>query len=213
MFKSEFKILLAHGAGANKDSDWMQQMDQLISAKDLTVFRFDFPYMRQRLIDGKRRPPDRMPRLIDDFNQQIKQLKESQRLLPTDKLILAGKSMGGRVASLLATESAPDFKLEFKISGLIAFGFPFHPANKPEKFRGEHLAHISIPTLILQGERDSMGKPNEIEGHALSKQVCVEYLADGDHSFKPRVKSGLTLADNLQTAADKVADFIFTLDD
>ncbi len=193
---------MAHGAGADKDSDWMLEMDRLISLRGVEVIRFNFPYMIKRVEDGKRRPPDRQPHLIADFEQKIAQIS------PDKKLVIGGKSMGGRMASLLATSS----EHANRIFAVICMGFPFHPPGKPDRFRGEHLESIEIPTLILQGERDTFGTRNEINEWKLAEAVKVCFLPDGDHSFKPRVKSGRTLADNMQTAAHAVEDFLKELD-
>jgi uncharacterized protein len=199
---SQFIFLFAHGAGANMDSDWMLQFDQLLSEQGIEVKRFNFPYMLQRIKDGSRRPPDRAPKLLEAFKQQIE-------LLPKDKkIIIGGKSMGGRMASLLAAEGKLDSESDKVIAGVVCLGYPFHPPKKLDKFKGAHLADIDTPTLILQGERDTMGTKAEILDYSLSSAVSVKYLGDGDHSFKPRVKSGLTLDFNMKQACDEVIDFI-----
>ncbi len=198
---SKYTFIFAHGAGADKDSGWMLAFDKLLSARGLDVIRFNFPYMIKRKLDGSRRPPDRAPKLLEAFTQQIE-------LMPKDKkLVIGGKSMGGRMASLLAAEGG----LGREISGVVCLGYPFHPPKRLDKFKGEHLATLQTPTLILQGERDPMGTKQEIEGYALSAEVEVKYLVDGDHSFKPRVKSGLSLESNLQIASDSVINFINSL--
>jgi len=190
-------FLFAHGAGADKDSNWMLEMDSLLSARKIEVIRFNFPYMDKRKEDGKKRPPDRQPKLLEAFRSQIDSIS-------SDKiLIIGGKSMGGRMASILATEEG----YSERIDGVICMGFPFHPPGKPEKFRGEHLESIRTKTLIMQGERDTFGTRDEVAEWKFSKNVSVEFLADGDHSFKPRKKSGLTLEDNLKASAEKVEKF------
>ncbi len=200
-------LLLAHGAGANKDSDWMQLIDKLISensnsGNSVIVKRFNFPYMQKSAADGKRRPPDRMPKLLEYFSEQIKQL--ASELEPTDKIWIGGKSMGGRVASLLAMNE----EIQPLISGIICLGFPFHPPGKKEKFRGEHLASIKVPTLILQGERDPFGKKGELSDWDFSNQVKIVPVKTGDHSFVPTKKSGLVLEDNMNFVASNVCLFV-----
>lgn len=197
----DYYFLMAHGAGAGKDSDWMVSMSNAIESLGLTVFRFDFPYMQKRAQDGKRRPPDRMPKLLEAFRAQIDALE-----VDSQKLIIGGKSMGGRVASLLAAESK-----QSGFEGIICFGFPFTPPGKPEQFRGDHLKELQVPTLILQGERDKFGGKEMLESFQLSDKVIYKLLADGDHSFKPRVRSGYTLDDNIQTAAETIGDFLKSL--
>jgi predicted alpha/beta-hydrolase family hydrolase len=199
---SQFIFLFAHGAGANMDSDWMQLFDQLLSEQGLAVKRFNFPYMIQRIKDGSRRPPDRAPKLLEAFKQQISLLTKDK------KIIIGGKSMGGRMASLLGAEGALVSETDKLLSGIVCLGYPFHPPKKLDKYKGAHLADIDIPTLILQGERDTMGTKLEIAGYELSKSVTVRYLGDGDHSFKPRVKSGLTFEINMKEACDEVIRFI-----
>lgn len=190
-------FLFAHGAGADKDSDWMIEMDGLLSEYQLEVIRFNFPYMDKRKEDGKKRPPDRQPKLIEAFKSQIDSV-------PSNKtLIIGGKSMGGRMASILAAD--PDYS--DRINGVVCMGFPFHPPGKPEKFRGEHLETIKIDVLILQGERDTFGTREEIGNWKFSKKVSIEFLSDGDHSFKPRKKSGVTLEENLKHSAGKISEF------
>jgi predicted alpha/beta-hydrolase family hydrolase len=110
--------------------------------------------------------------------------------------------MGGRMASMLLEESAAE--------GCICMGYPFHPPGKPEKLRTQHLLSINKPLLILQGERDTFGKREEIASFNLSQQIQVSYLADGDHSFKPRKASGHNLEANLHKAIEHSAAFIRT---
>lgn len=196
---SQYVFVMAHGAGADKSSEWMVAIAERLNELGLQTIRFNFPYMIKRAEDGKRRPPDRQPKLLASFQEQIERLPQNK------KLIIGGKSMGGRMASLLAVET------ELAIEGVICLGFPFHPPGKPEKFRGEHLVEMSIPTLILQGERDTFGNRQEIEQMQFSKQVSVDFLVDGDHSFKPRVRSGYTLTDNLHTSCQKILQFVHSL--
>jgi len=198
---SNYLFLFSHGAGADMNSDWMINFDRLLTEQGLLVKRFNFPYMIQRVKDGSRKPPDRAPKLVEAFKQQIE-------LLPKDKkIIIGGKSMGGRMASLLAVEREQDRKL----SGIICLGYPFHPPKRLDKYKGAHLAAIQTPTLILQGERDTMGTRTELASFSLSDSIKVEFLPDGDHSFKPRVKSGFTVQSNLQKASECVCRFISQL--
>ncbi|MDF5688872.1 dienelactone hydrolase family protein, partial [Vibrio parahaemolyticus] len=115
-------------------------------------------------------------------------------------VVIGGKSMGGRMSSLLAENEL--------VAGIACLGFPFHPPGKPEKYKGEHLATIEKPTLILQGERDTFGKREEFDDFVLSSQVTVSFLPDGDHSFKPRKISGHTEVGNIALAIEQLAAFI-----
>lgn len=199
---SDSIFVFAHGAGAGMDSDFMLSFSKLLESKGLEVKRFDFPYMKLIRETEKRRPPDRMPKLLTAYKNEIESLVAM--ISANKKIYIGGKSMGGRVASLLATESSK----VLNIRGIICLGFPFHPPKNPENYRGEHLADIDLPTLILQGERDPFGSKKEMINFDFSAQVSVSFLVDGDHSFKPRIKSGVTLDDNLEKAADQIIHFI-----
>ncbi len=184
-------VVLAHGAGAGMDSEFMQTMAAGLADCGLQVVRFEFPYMIKRRDTGTRRPPDRGPILHQTWLEVIESLE-------IDNLIIGGKSMGGRIASLVADEAG--------IDGLICFGYPFHPSGKPDKLRVEHLEAIETPTLIVQGDRDALGNKADVAGYNLSSNIQLHWLPDGDHSFKPRKISGRSQADNwndvIQTAAE-----------
>jgi predicted alpha/beta-hydrolase family hydrolase len=187
-------LILAHGAGASMDSPFMDRVAAGVAAAGVRVVRFEFPYMRARRESGGRRPPDRMPALLDAWNETI------DALGPASGLVIGGKSMGGRVASLVADERG--------VAGLVCLGYPFHPPGKPDRLRTEHLAGLRTPTLILQGTRDPFGSPAEIAGYSLSRTIEVRFLEDGDHSFKPRVRSGRTEKQNLGEAIERIAAFV-----
>ncbi|WP_207062335.1 alpha/beta fold hydrolase [Motiliproteus sp. SC1-56] len=193
-------FIFAHGAGAGMDHPFMDVVAENLGEAGIQVIRFEFPYMVKRRDDGKKRPPDRLPRLLEAFREQVVAQGDGHRL------IIGGKSMGGRVASLLAAEEAETLG----IAGVICLGFPFHPPGKPERFRGEHLASIRTPTLILQGSRDTFGRREEVQSYPFSPAVRCHFLEDGDHSFKPRKTSGFTEAGHLENAAERMASFILT---
>lgn len=199
---SKYIFLFAHGAGADKNAEWMIRMNGLLVELGLDVLRFNFPYMDKRAEDGKRYPPDRQPKLLQCFAQQIEQLATNK------KIIIGGKSMGGRMASLLMFDELVPESIKSKVAGIICLGFPFHPPKKPEKYRGEHLAIMKTPTLILQGERDPFGGKSEIENFPLSKAISLKIIPDGDHNFKPRVKSGFNLESNLQLSVEHIVEFV-----
>jgi len=187
-------LALAHGAGAPMDSPFMAAIAQGMAARGIRTARFEFPYMQQRRVDGKNRPPNRQPALLASWREAIAALGGGANL------VIGGKSLGGRMASLIADEAG--------VRGLICLGYPFHPPGKPEKLRTEHLAALRTPALILQGERDSFGNHTEVPGYALAPSIRFHWLADGDHSLKPRKKSGRTEAENLDEACDAAAEFI-----
>ncbi|TIQ47186.1 MAG: alpha/beta hydrolase, partial [Mesorhizobium sp.] len=116
-------------------------------------------------------------------------------------LIIGGKSMGGRVASMIADEMFS----KREISGLLCLGYPFHPPEKPTQLRTKHLADLRTPTLIFQGTRDEFGTRDEVATYDLSDAIEILWLEDGDHDLKPRKSiSGFSTADHLKTLADAV---------
>ncbi|MFB2652148.1 alpha/beta fold hydrolase [Shewanella seohaensis] len=197
---SETLILFAHGAGANRDSDFMCQMAVGLVAKGFQVMRFNFPYMQANAVDGKKRPPDRAPKLLARFSEML-DVAHAQPMVK--RVVLMGKSMGGRMAALLACDSAQ----ASRIDSVICFGYPFIPLKGGEP-RLEPLNDCQVPVLVLQGERDKFGGKMQIPSWPLKRDIQIEYLADGDHSFVPRKSSGTTEAANLALAVDLSAKFI-----
>jgi predicted alpha/beta-hydrolase family hydrolase len=187
-------IVLAHGAGAPMDTPFMNAMAEGLAGRGMLVSRFEFPYMARRRVDGKRGGPGSPKVLLQTWRDVI---AESAANLP---LFIGGKSMGGRIASMVAGEPG--------VEGVICLGYPFHPPGKPEKLRTEHLEQIPVPTLILQGERDPFGKPDEVSEYRLSSLIEVVWIPDGDHSLKPRKKSGQTEEGNLSLAVEQAARFV-----
>jgi len=194
-------LLLAHGAGAPMDSPFMAAIASGLGAKGWRVVRFEFGYMARMRQTGRRQGPDRMPLLQEAFRQQV---RLEQAAWPQRPLFVGGKSMGGRVASLLVDGLAA----AAGVRGCFCLGYPFHPPGKPLTLRSEHLAELQAPTLILQGERDPFGKREEVGSYALSPQVQVGWIASGDHSFKPTKASGLSEAQNWATAVRLVDSFL-----
>ncbi len=186
-------LVLAHGAGAPMDTEFMNAAAEGLAEHGIRVARFEFPYMARRRATGKGGPPDREPVLRETWLQVI-------YALSGDGLVIGGKSMGGRIASLIADQAGA--------AGLICLGYPFHPTGQPHKLRVEHLKELRTPTLILQGERDPFGLPAEVEGYDLSPAIQVHWLRDGDHSFKPRKSSGRSWLDNMQEAVEVMAGFL-----
>ena len=186
-------LALAHGAGAPMDSDWMTMVAGAVAEKGFRVVRFEFPYMAERRDTGKKRPPNPQRILEETWRTVINDLG-------ADRLVIGGKSMGGRMASLVADNAG--------VRGLVCLGYPFHPPGRPEKLRTEHLAALKTPTLICQGERDPFGGKEEVPGYTLSKAIRLHWAPDGDHGLKPRKKSGHTEEENIAAAVDAIADFM-----
>ncbi len=184
-------LLLAHGAGAPMDSPFMNSLADALAERGLSIARFEFPYMADRRVDGRKRPPNPMPRLMDAFREAAASID--------GPVVLAGKSMGGRVASMLGDEIGA--------RAIVCFGYPFHPPRKPERTRIQHLQALATPTLVVQGTRDPFGKPGEVSGYALGEQVRVQWLESGDHDFKPLKASGLTQQMLIERAADAAVRF------
>jgi predicted alpha/beta-hydrolase family hydrolase len=199
--KAATTILLAHGAGAPMDSASMTATAQALADAGFRVARFEFAYMAARR-SGQRKPPPRAESVQPEYVAAIDALGAK------GKLIIGGKSMGGRVASMIADAELA----KGRIAGLLCLGYPFHPPEKPEQLRTAHLAGLKTPTLIVQGTRDPFGTPDEVAGYKLSKAIEILWLEDGDHDLKPRKKiSGFSAADHLKTMAGRVNTWSKTL--
>lgn len=185
-------VVLAHGAGAPMDSPFMNTMARGLAAEGLRVARFEFPYMRARREQGKRGAPDREPVLRAAWLAAIAELGGGERL------VIGGKSMGGRFASMVADEAGA--------RALVCLGYPFHPPGQPEKLRVAHLERLKTPALIIQGTRDPFGTREDVAGYTLSPAIRFLWLEDGDHSFKPRASSGKTERGHLEEAVRAVAE-------
>jgi uncharacterized protein len=187
-------FLFAHGAGAPMDSPFMNRVAEGVAASGVRVVRFEFPYMQRRREIGEGRAPD-PPRVLENsFRDAIDGAGGAKGL------VIGGKSMGGRIASLVADEAG--------VAGLVCLGYPFHPVGKPDKLRVEHLRTIKTPTQILQGERDTFGDRKEVAKYKLSAAIKVKWIKDGNHSFKPRRSSGTTEQENWQAVIDGIETFL-----
>ncbi|CCN81829.1 putative Alpha/beta hydrolase [Vibrio nigripulchritudo SFn27] len=192
--EGDLTFLFAHGAGAGMEHEFMEQVAKGLSSLGIRVVRFNFPYMVKRSEDGKKRPPDRAPKLLEAYQTILEDQANGK------PVVIGGKSMGGRMASLMSESEL--------VSGIACLGFPFHPPGKPENYKGDHLATIAKSTLILQGERDTFGKKEECADFAFSKNVALTFIPDGDHSFKPRKSSGHTQDSNIELAVSHLERFI-----
>jgi uncharacterized protein len=185
-------IALAHGAGAGMHSPFMEFFAHALGTQGFRVARFEFPYMASKRTHRKQLPPDREPILRSTWLRVIE-------MLGRDRLVIGGKSMGGRIASLVADEAG--------VAALVCLGYPFHPVGKPDRLRVEHLRTLKMPTLIVQGERDPFGGRDDVAGYHLSPAIRVVWIDDGDHSFKPRKSSGRTERQNWEAAVAELASF------
>jgi predicted alpha/beta-hydrolase family hydrolase len=203
-------LVLAHGAGAAMDSDWMNRMCALLAERGIRTARFEFAYMAARR-SGSRKPPPRAETLAGEYRAAVQAVRAlldvtaARAGAAASAVAIGGKSMGGRVASLVADE----LHASGSVAALVCLGYPFHPPGSPEKLRNAHLEHLATPALILQGTRDPFGTRGEMPGYPLDPRIRVHWLEDGEHEFKPRVKiSGHTHAEHLAAAADEVAAFL-----
>ncbi|MDN7123536.1 alpha/beta family hydrolase [Pseudidiomarina terrestris] len=188
------RVIFAHGAGAGLQSDFMQYFALALAMNDVDVVRFNFPYWQKFMDTGVRRPPNPMPQLEHCMRTVIEQFDDDK------PLFLMGKSMGARVAFRLADEA--------KAEAAIALGFPFHPIGKPDKLRLDDLVNQCPKNLIIQGERDGFGKPEEVASYQLPDTIAMHWLSYGDHSFEPTKRSGLERRTLWQEAVDTVRGFI-----
>lgn len=189
-------LIMAHGAGAPMDSDWMTGMAERLAARGLNVLRFEFPYMAQRRLEGGKRPPNQQAKLLECWREVYAEVRRHV----AGRVAIGGKSMGGRMASLVADELAVD--------ALVCLGYPFYASGKPEKPRVAHLAELHTPTLIIQGERDALGNRQAVETYTLAPSIELFWLVAGDHDLKPLKASGFTHVQHLDAAADHIARFV-----
>jgi predicted alpha/beta-hydrolase family hydrolase len=186
-------LLFAHGAGAGMDTPWMERVAAGLGERGLRVARFEFTYLQKRREGGPRGGPDREPVLRAAYRAAIDELGGGAGLM------IGGKSMGGRIASLIADEAG--------VRGLVCLGYPFHPPGRPEQLRTAHLAELATPALIVQGTRDPFGTPAEVEGYVFSPAIRMVWIEDGDHDLRPRKSSGRSHAQNIAAALDEVVGF------
>ena len=183
-------FVLAHGAGAGQKHPFMVATAKGLAARGIDVVTFDFPYMH-----AKRGAPDKAPVLEHCFQAVI---EASRRIegLGRHRLVIGGKSMGGRMATHLGAQDLPDLK------GIVALGYPLHPPGAPDKLRVAHLPAISVPVLIVQGERDAFGSPTELEPHLKTMKKAAATLhpvAGADHSLTVRSKRGAEVFEGILT--------------
>ena len=187
------RLLLAHGAGAGQDADFMQRLRRALAERGVQTLAFEFAYMQRMREEGRRRPPPRVDRLTEEFAAW----RDAVQRREPGPLWLGGKSMGGRVASLLAARDDAD--------GLALCGYPFHPPRKPESLRLEHWPSLNCPTLVVQGTRDPFGTREQVAGYALPACAELHWLEDGDHDWKPRRASGRDQAALIEEGATAIA--------
>lgn len=188
-------LVLAHGAGAGKDHPFLNGVAQALPQFGLSVLRFNFPYM-----DAGKKFPDRAPRALQAWNTVL-DLAEGQ-LAQGLPVFAAGKSFGGRMASLMAAEGR-------QVPGLVFLGYPLHAPKKSEKLRDAHLYGLDTPLLFLQGTKDPFAEPELLEQVVarLGERARLSWVEGGDHSFKT-ARSGRSVEQDGAQLAEPVADFV-----
>ncbi|WP_418140178.1 dienelactone hydrolase family protein [Marinobacter sp. MA] len=197
---SKVVLILAHGAGAPADSTFMEELSAALEREGIGTIRFEFPYMQKRRQDGKKRPPDREPVLLEYFSGVIDRVRAE---LGSGSLILVGgKSMGGRMASILASRRDD-------IDGVICFGYPFHPPGKLDRWRTAHFRDLNCPILVLQGTRDPFGKPDELADHQRDLEaIDLRWLEGGNHDFQTLKSQPQTQSELIAQAARETRIFV-----
>jgi uncharacterized protein len=186
-------LVLAHGAGAGQRHPFMTGTAKGLAARGISVVTFDFPYMRAR-----RHVPDKTPVLEAAFREIVDATREWSK---TNDVFIGGKSMGGRMATHLAAQGLEGLR------GIVALGYPLHPPGRPDKPRTEHLPSIRVPVLIVQGERDTFGTPDELEPVivTMKTKVTLHVVVGGDHSLTVRgTKKDEAFTDVLEVIANWV---------
>ena len=163
---SPITILFAHGAGAAYDSGFMEYVSIELAKLNWRIVRFEFPYMKKRRLTGRQSPPDRFEILARCWSDQVDFFSQNS------SVVVAGKSMGGRIASMLVD----DWLVTRQVCGCIFLGYPFHPLGQPEKLRIDHLIELRTPTLLIQGERDPMGRRELVEPLPLSQNIQMQWV-------------------------------------
>lgn len=189
-------FIFAHGSGAPMDTDFMNYFAESLGQKNIRILRFEFPYMALRREGHGKRPPNTQKILLESWCSIVEECRYSFN----GNVYIGGKSMGGRMASMIADQQ--------NVSGLICLGYPFYAPGKQDKPRIEHLIHLKTRTIILQGERDTMGSKEAVSNYLLSEKIDIVWSPDGDHGLKPRKKSGFSEKDNFQLASNKIFHFI-----
>ena len=199
-------VVLGHGAGASQTSGFMRLYAKGLADRGLDVLTFNFVYMEQG-----RSVPDHKHKLESCFRAVIEAALKHKKL-KNNRLVLGGKSMGGRIASqVVAGEDRESVASD--VAGLVFLGYPLHPPGNPAKLRVDHLEHIKKPMLFVQGTRDALGTPEEIKPFVknLRPAAKIHEIEGGDHSFKAPKKFGLSQDQIFETSMDEIDRWIRSL--
>jgi len=189
-------VLLAHGAGADMNAATLTTVADALAAAKVPSLRFNFPYKA-----AGRRSPDRPPVLEAAAREAAAELARVAKV-PVDRVVYGGRSMGGRIGSMVAAEDGA--------LGLVLLGYPLHPPGKATQLRVEHFPRLRMPALFVSGTRDAFGTPDELrrETKKMRGPVSFHWIETGDHGFKPLKSSGLTVNGVLADVASAVVGFV-----
>ena len=196
-------LVLAHGAGAGQKHPFMVDAARGLASRGIDVVTFDFPYMARG-----RKAPDRAPVLEQAFRDAIASARQWSR---APRLFIGGKSMGGRMATHLGASASAEATADRQglegLAGIVALGYPLHPPGNPQQLRVAHLPDITVPVLIVQGERDTFGTPAELEPalKTMKAPVTLHVVAGGDHSLAVKRKDG---AGAFDAVLDRISSWI-----
>jgi predicted alpha/beta-hydrolase family hydrolase len=199
-------VILGHGAGASQTSGFMRMYAKGLAARGLDVMTFNFVYMEQG-----RSVPDQKHKLEGCF-QAVIETALKNRKLKNNRVVIGGKSMGGRIASqVMAGEDREAFAEH--VIGLVFLGYPLHPPGQSTKLRVEHLEYVKKPMLFVQGTRDALGSPDEIKPYIknLRPAAKIHEIEGGDHSFKAPKKFGLSPDQIFETSMDEIDRWVRSL--
>lgn len=192
---AEAVLVLGHGAGADMNHEYMTYFAESLGSDDLAVCRFNFRYT-----EGGRRAPDKQPVLEATYNEVVEQVRAERS---PAKLVLGGKSMGGRIASHIVSEGT-------SANGLVYLGYPLHPPGRPDRIRDEHLQRIKRPQLFVEGTRDPFCPLDTLAGVIGTRRLKAEVVVikDGDHSLKVPKSSGRSTQQAWDEAITAIATWI-----
>ena len=191
-------LLLGHGAGADQSSTFMVRFAEGLSDRGIDAATFNFLYT-----EHGRGTPDRNDKLEACYASAVNAVRQIESI-GGNLLLIGGKSMGGRIASQVASAGVSD------LAGLVFLGYPLHPPGKPQQLRSNHLARIQEPMLFAQGTRDSFGSPDELRSiiKELGLQAAVCEVEGGDHSFKVPKKGPVSQDEVYDRVMDEIAGWI-----
>src|SRR4030095_11600053 len=193
-------VVLAHGAGLPQTSPFMVDFAQALARRGCHAVTFNFPYTEQR-----RRPPDPAPVLEACFRDVVTAVRARPELA-SPRLVIGGKSMGGRMATHLAAQGVP------ALGGGVVLGYPLHLPGRLDQLRVEHLARIRQPLLVVQGERDASGTPDELRPFLAPLEAATIHVVEGgDHSFKVARRGRLRKDEVFEGVQDLIARWIARL--